>query len=424
MNKYWIILKEVYKKNVKSIGFVTMVLSPIILLGIVALIIYFVGRSETNQEPTSIAVLTEDSAVQEIMASPDIPLEVNADIASVEEAEEAMTEEKLDGYLVLETADDQIQGEYIHTEGNATETVAILNQVLSTYQVQIKGAAVGLTPEEVMDLVAPVEVQTTTVRIDEGEISQEDSLAETIQNWSAYAVSIGIFIFIMTYAGIIAEEVASEKGTRIMEVILSSVSSTAHFFGKLSGVLLICLTQIAIYVVLALVAYPFIRDIEWVQQLLEGVDLAAIFQSLLGYTLIFFLLGVIMYVVLAAFFGSLVTKIEDVNKSVTPIVFLAMIGFYGGLFAFASPDQPVVEVLSYVPFFTPFIMPFRIAANTVTTTGVWLSILGSTVFAVLLTYLSLMMYRSNVLIYSDTNMFQTIKRSWKVMQSDRKARTT
>lgn len=93
-----------------------------------------------------------------------------------------------------------------------------------------------------------------------------------------------------------------------------------------------------------------------------------------------------MYVVLAAFFGSLVTKIEDVNKAVTPIVFIAMIGFYGGLFAFGAPDQPLVLILSYIPLFTPFIMPFRIAAETVTQSGVWISILASGVFAVLLTF--------------------------------------
>lgn len=399
-----------------------MVLSPIILLGIIALIIYFVDRSFESEEPTSIAVISEETAIQDMFTSADLPIEVASDITSVEEAEEAMVEEEVEGYLLLETTNNQIQGEYIHTEGSAADTIAILNNVLSSYQVQMKGAEVGLTPEEVMGLVAPVEVEETVVRVEEGQVSDQDSLGNMLQRWSAYAVSIAVFIFIMTYAGIIAEEVASEKGTRIMEVILSSVSSTAHFFGKLSGVLLICLTQIAIYVVLGLIAWPFIRDMDIVQQVLGSIDLSEVLQALLGYTLIFFLLGVVMYVVLAAFFGSLVTKIEDVNKSVTPIVFLAMIGFYGGLFAFASPDQPVVVVLSYIPFFTAFIIPFRIAADTVSNMGIWLSIVGSTAFAALLTYLSLMMYRSNVLIYSDTNMFQTIKRSWKVMQSDRKAR--
>lgn len=424
MNKFWVILKEVYKKNVKSFGFITMVLSPLVLLGIIALIIYFVGRTMDSEEPTTIAVITEETSIQEVMTSADIPLHVEEDITTIDQANEAMVSEDIDGYVVLETENSQIQGEYIHTEGSASQTLAILSSVLSSYQVQMRGAEVGLSPDEVMGLVEPVEVQESIVRIEDGELLTEDSLENTIQTWSAYAVCIAIFIFIMTYAGIIAEEVASEKGTRIMEVILSSVSSTQHFFGKLGGVFLICLTQIAIYIVIGLIAYPFVREMEAVQQVLGGIDVASILSALLGYTLIFFLLGVIMYVVLAAFFGSLVTKIEDVNKSVTPIVFLAMIGFYGGLFAFASPDQMVVVVLSYIPLFTPFIMPFRIAADTVSLTGVWLSIIGSAVFAAVLTYLSLMMYRSNVLIYSDTNMFQTIKRSWNVMQSDKAARAS
>lgn len=113
---------------------------------------------------------------------------------------------------------------------------------------------------------------------------------------------------------------------------------------------MVCLTQIIIYIVLALIAYPFIKNLDFVQDLLTGVDIGTLLSNLLGTTLIYFVLGIILYAGLAAFFGSLVTKIEDVSKAVTPLVFLAMIGFYGGLFAFASPDQAVVKIGSQIPF--------------------------------------------------------------------------
>jgi ABC-2 type transport system permease protein len=142
----------------------------------------------------------------------------------------------------------------------------------------------------------------------------------------------------------------------------------------------------------------------------------------MGYTLIFFIVGVLMYVVLAAFFGSLATKMEDVNKAVTPIVFLALTGFYVGIFAFTAPDNMFVAVFSYIPLFTPFVMPFRIAAETVSTFGVWMSIIGTVGFAIVISFIALAFYRSNVLIYSDTNLLGTIKRSWSIMQSNKKAK--
>ena len=238
--------------------------------------------------------------------------------------------------------------------------------------------------------------------------------------WSSYVVGIAIFIFIMNYASIIGTEIASEKGTRIMEIVLSSVSSTTHFFGKLVGILLVCLTQIIIYVVLALVAYPFIKNITFVQEFFEGIDMGSLLSNLLGTTLIYFVLGIILYAGLAAFFGSLVTKIEDVSKAVTPLVFLALIGFYGGLFAFASPNQLIVKIGSQIPLFTPFIMPFRVASETVSTTGIVISIIVMVLFTILCTLLSLVMYRSNVLVYSDAGMMKTMKTSFSILKNERK----
>lgn len=207
-----------------------------------------------------------------------------------------------------------------------------------------------------------------------------------------------------------------------MEIILSSASATNHFFGKLTGVMLVLLTQVGIYALVGGAAYLYFRDSDFVQSIIGGIDLLSIFRELMGFTLIFFIVGVLMYVVLAAFFGSLATKMEDVNKAVTPIIFLALTGFYVGIFAFSAPDNLFVAVFSYIPLFTPFVMPFRIAADTVTTLGVWLSIAGTVIFAVLISVISLAFYRSNVLIYSDTNLLGTIKRSWNIMKSNRKAK--
>jgi len=421
MNKYWVITKEVYKKNVKSLGFLFMVLSPLLVVAFIAGLTYYFSQEEQAAPDVPIAVITEDEGISQVFTNEEWRFEVNEEIDTVEAAEEAILDESIGGYITAEVTEGTIQAEFVHTD-ELSDQSTLIQEALTNYQTMLRAGQLDLAPEEVMALSEPAMVEERFVNVEEGTLTEEDFSDRIIQQGGAYFVSIAIMIFIMTYAGIIAEEVASEKGTRIMEIILSSASATNHFFGKLTGVMLILLTQITIYAVVGLASYLYFRDSDIVQDVIGGLDLASIFQELMGYTLIFFVVGVLMYVVLAAFFGSLATKMEDVNKAVTPIVFLALTGFYVGIFAFTAPDNLLVEVFSYIPLFTPFVMPFRIAADTVSTLGLWLSIVGTIAFAVLISVVSLAFYRSNVLIYSDTNLLGTIKRSWSIMKSNRKAR--
>ncbi|MCC5890047.1 MAG: ABC transporter permease [Alkalibacterium sp.] len=421
MNKFWIITKEVFKKNIKSFGFLAMVLIPLVIVGFLAGLGYYFSQEAANAEAVPVAILTEDESLQTIFTENDWNIDVNEEITTEEEAETALIDEDIEGYIVAESDGSSVEASIVHTNG-LSQVIPQISEALTTHQAMLRAAELGLSSEEVMSLYAPVALDEQVVSISEGSLLEEDQMDRMIQVWSAYAVSIAIMAFIVTYSGIIAEEVANEKGTRIMEIILSSASATQHFFGKLVGVSIVMLTQIAIYIAAGTGAYFYFRNTDFVQGLIGGFDLVAMLQELLGYTLVFFIGGVLMYVILAAFFGSLATKMEDVNKAVTPIVFIALAGFYIGLFAFNSPENAVSVFFSYFPLFTPFVMPFRIASGTVATSGIWLSIIGTAAFTVLIAVVSLAFYRSNVLVYSDTNILGTIKRSWNIMQSNKKAK--
>ncbi|MDN6626620.1 MAG: ABC transporter permease [Pisciglobus halotolerans] len=422
MNKFWVILKESYRKNVQSVGFAVMVLSPLVILAIGLIIGYFVSTSEEDSLP--IAVITEDSQIKELLSSEQTNLKVDSGIQSEKEAERALGKEEIEGYATVQVQDGSIKAHYISTEDQGSPTAEIIQSLLTNYQTQLRGENLNLSSQEIAALSSPIDFSESIVTVTDGSVETEDNsalLGTIVKRGAAYLISIAIFIFIMTYASIIAQEIASEKGTHIMEVILSSVSSTVHFFGKLSGILLVCLTQIVIYAILGLIAYTQINEISFIQDLISTIDLSGLTGSFIVFNLILFLLGIFLYVVLAAFFGSLVTKIEDVNKAVSPVLFIALAGFYGGLFAFINPDHLIVTILSFVPLFTPFIMPFRIAAENVSSLAIWASLIGTFLFTILTTWVSLMLYRSNVLVYSDTNLVQTIKRSWNILKSERRS---
>lgn len=414
MHKFWVIVGQVYKKNVKSFGFLTMILSPIILLGIIAAILTFVENTET--EIPVIAVFSEMDAVTETIQNESEYFKVDSNIQSVAEAEDALAVEEIDGYLTVSQIDNQLSATYNQTPDAAFMDIEHLNILLSNIQLEMQASRLSLPAETITSLLTPPLIEKKTISIEDGEITEGDSLRQNLKIGAAYGISIAIFMFIMTYSSIIAEEIASEKGTRIMEVILSSVNATTHFFGKLVAIFLICLTQILAYLIIGLIAFQFDR----VKSLLPaGVNLFETLKLVAGTSLYYFLMGISLYAVIAAFLGSLVSKIEDVSKAVTPIVFTALIGFYGGMFALVNTTHPIIKIGSHIPLFTPFIMPFRIAAETATSFEVGISMLFMFLFTIFVTIVSLILYRSNVLIYSDSGMFKTIKTSFRNIRNER-----
>lgn len=416
MNKFWIIVGEVYKKNVKSGAFLSMVLSPVIIIAVIGIVAFFVNSSS---EVPKIAIVSDNQEIVQLLKTDKKSYKVNAKITTTADAEKALKKDDIAGYLVINESKSAITGEFIKTPTSADVDTTLMLQTLTALQTNQIASNLGLSQEEVGSLTQPADIKVKTIKFD-GDKQQTNNDTDTmIKVFGAYFVSFVIYMLMIYYSAIIAQEIASEKGTRIMEIILSSVSATEHFFGKLVGILFVCLTQIVAYIVMGTIAYRFGKSLDFVQNLMNGIDLVEILKGLISYSLIFFILGMLLYSVLSAFLGSLVSKVEQASKAVTPLTFVIMIGFFAGIYGMGSPNAPLVKIGSYVPLFTPFIMPFRIANDTVSSGGVLTSILITFVFTGVVTYLSLMMYRSNVLVYSDTGLFKTMKNSWVIMRNER-----
>ncbi|HLR88636.1 MAG TPA: ABC transporter permease [Atopostipes sp.] len=416
MNKLGVFIKDTFIKNVKSVSFITMLLSPIILLAIIAGIVYFATQSDSEAPEVEIAVISEDPSIAQMLVESDETLAIADEVTTVEEARDALGNDEISGYLEVNWEDDQLNGSLTHD--GLDNHIPIIEQVLTNTQVLVRASELNVTPEQLQSLNEPVVLDTQVVSVDEGEVVEEDSLERGIQIGSAYVINIVILMFIMFYASTVIEEVAGEKGTRMMEVILSSTTATTHFFGKLIGVFLVMLVHILFYVIVGFGAYTYFKDHELVVSLIGDMDIGAILVDFLEFSSVFLIIGVIMYMFIAAFLGSLITKTEDINRAATPLSLLVVLGFYIGLFAMTQPENSIVVISSFVPLMTPFVMPFRIATGTVSDLHVWLSLGGTVLFVGLLAYISLIFYRANVLIYSDTNFINTIKQSWTLVRSE------
>ncbi|KAF1295713.1 sodium ABC transporter permease [Enterococcus sp. JM4C] len=422
MSKFWIITSDVYKKNVKSISFLVMILVPFIMLGVVYLAGMFAGDMATVDKIGLVS--NQPEVAQALAADKSSDYEFTA-IDSAKEAQKELSDEKIDAYMVV-TIDEEAmtaKGELFSQSSMGQSTELILQQLLGSLQSSGRATQLGLSPEEVASLSQPAEFVKQKVSFDDsGKMTVGEDNSD-IQFLVSYAATIVLFMIIITYAQIIAQEIASEKGTRIMEVILSSTKAQTHFYGKLTGVLLVAVTQIVLYVVIFGVAFMKFKDLEIVKQFTESGALQKIVGPFLGFTAIFILLGILIYSVLAALCGSLVNKAEDTAKAILPVTYLSLGAYMLGLTLGASdPNNVVIRVSSYIPFLSSYVMPIRLANETVDMTGAAISVVVLIVSTFVLMYLSATLYKSNVLVYSEGGLFSSLKQSLSIMKNEKRSK--
>lgn len=417
MSKFWIIALDVYKKNVKSISFLILLLIPVIMGGV----FYLVGNfAESTSDVSEIGIVSEQSQLAEELAKQKSNSYQFKVVASAKKAQQQLKEEVLDAYLVIDASGEAIKGS-LYSETSIGQTTELqLQQILTGLQSTNRAAALGLTPEQVASLSQPANFTKQKVSFtDDGKMSTGEDHSG-IQAAVSYGVSIILFVFILTYAQIIAQEIASEKGTRIMEIILSSTKAQTHFYGKLVGVLLVALTQLVLYAAIFGLSYNYIKDLDIVKQFIGNLDIGKLFGSFLVFTIVFALLGILIYSVLAALCGSLVNKAEDTAKAILPVTYLSMIGYFiSMMMGMMDPNNMIIRIGSYIPFLSSYFMPVRLASDTVGIGGALISVVILVVSTLILMMLSAKMYKSNVLIYNEKGVFAALKESISVMQNNR-----
>ncbi len=417
MSKFWVITKDVYRKNVRSISFIIMLLVPFIA----AAGLYIINQVTDNatEEGDTIGVVVQGDSDLLNTVEVQTVLDSMTVLNSKEQGEEQLKEEEIDGLLLLSVEKDQINGEFYSSNTMPQVTMA-LNQQLNQLQSSLRAKALGLSEEEVASLNASVPFSVQKITFNEnGEMNTEEDFT-SIRLVVGMATTILLFIFIVTYASIIAQEIASEKGTRIMEVILSSVSARSHFYGKLAGILLVALTQIVVYAVSIGLGFYWLKNNSTVQAFLAEFSIRDILGEFLVYTLLYLILGILIYAVLAALCGSLVSKVEDVSKAILPVTYLSLAGYMIGLsLGMANPDHLVIRVTSFIPFLSSYTMPIRLANNFVSTGEVLLSLMILVLSIVGLIIFSERMYKANVLVYNDNGIFAALKQSVSLMTKNK-----
>ena len=372
-----------------------MVISPFLFLALSVGIGYLQGSSMAKN--SKIAVVTTVPSVEEGLKGTN---GINFDYKDEASAQTAIKDEKIKGYLTVDQEDSVIKAVY-HGETSLESGIklAVTNR-LNELQYQLNRSAANLSQEQEKRLSQTVDF---TEKIDE---SKENK--KIVQTIAAAGLGFFLYMILITYASVTAQEVASEKGTKIMEVVFSSIRASHYFYARMLALLLVILTHIGIYVVGGLAAILLFKDIPILAQ--SGI-LNHLGEAFSLNTLLFVLVSLFMYVVLAAFLGSMVSRPEDSGKALSPLMILIIGGFFGVTALGAAGDNLILKIGSYIPFISTFFMPFRAINGYANGLEAWISLAITIAFAVTATVFIGRMYASLVLQTDDLGPWKTFKRA-------------
>ena len=255
----------------------------------------------------------------------------------------------------------------------------------------------GLTPEQT-EQIMNAQVTGTT------ELLGKDQAQNFLYT---YIMIMALYMVILLYGQMVATNVATEKSSRAMEVLITSAKPTAMMFGKVLASCIAGFTQLVLVFGTAILFYNLNKEN------LSNPIIDSIFNipiELFIYMIVFFILGFLIYAFMFGAIGSTASKLEDINTSTMPLMFAFVIAFIIVMISMTSGsvDNTAITVCSYIPFTSPMAMFTRICLGTVAWYEIAISIgilIGTTIG---IGVVAARIYRVGVLLYGMPPKFITI----------------
>jgi len=217
-------------------------------------------------------------------------------------------------------------------------------------------AALGVPPEA-LEAVQALEVKTTAFSpraTGGGLVANRDRLPGIV----GFAAAFLLWSMILTGAGILLNSVIEEKSNRVLEVLLASASSAEIMFGKILGVAGVTLTVLTVWATVG-------GTIMSVTQPALAADIAAVLlgKGLIFYFAVYLVGGYLLYAAIFVAVGAFCETTREAQTLLGPVMALLTIPIVFMTQAIRRPDAPLIEALSWIPPFTPFLMTARAASQ-------------------------------------------------------------
>lgn len=428
MNKVWIIIQREFLTRVKKKSFILLtLLMPLIMVAVVAIpaALAFVDSDETF----TVGIVDETGLyAKEFKNTDKITYQSVNDNAPIDTITNVLKSDDSPYTQILYIADTltnvQSGAAVIYSVGETPNDVEKdVNQVLRDKIRHDRLAAFNLPNAEEVVKAADVDFSVKTLRkTDEGDKESSADLAAGV----GLFLSLFIYMFIMSYGGMVMGSVTEEKTNRIVEIIISSVKPWQLMAGKIIGVGLVGLLQMAIWGTMIVLittvggaAYglttppnlptgeetlmasslstPPVGEMEGVAEFLQivaGMD----FMGIMVCFVLYFIGGYLLFASLFAAFGAAVDSQEDTGQFMTPIILIFVFALYAAMFSIENPNGPLAVWCSYIPLTSPIVMMVRMPFD-VPMWNVLLSIGILYATAIVVVLLSAKIYRIGVLMY-------------------------
>ncbi|MBJ8349062.1 ABC transporter permease [Streptococcus zalophi] len=402
MKQLLLVAKESYFRQVKSWAFFFMVISPFIFI-FFSSVMGYIGAS-TAMRGTQVAIVTEDKMIEEAFMS---QLDYSNDYPDAKKAQKALDDEDIAGYLEIDTSETQLKAIYHGDNPLSVYDKGFVTQLLNSFQ-QTRNTLSAQLSQEQMTLLA------TEPQLQE-DIKEGAQLENSGKQIAFFGLVMLMYIIIITYASTTAQEIANEKGTKIMEVIFSSIPADLYFYGRIIGFLGVILTHVGIYALGGYLSFLGLSQFSGTKEMVASIQplLSSVFEHLDWSMILFVVLGIFIYVILAALCGSLIVRVEDASKAVQPAIYLVILGFFGALsLGQQGYDHILLKIGSYIPFLSSFFMPIRLINGYATTTESIISLIILLASVVgLIIYIG-KSYSGLILQTDDLGFIKNLKRSF------------
>jgi len=351
MGAVWQVAKREMKERGRSKAYLlTSLFTILIVVGIVVIPTFFEGGTseyevgsvgEGNAEIVDAAIQIGNAGDIE-GEDPSVAMEV-IEYDSRQEGEIALAEDEVDILLVDAT---EIVTDAAGAGGLGGNSLSnLLQRGAATLELERLVAEEGNAAAEVVELMTTDTLEVTS-------LDGEDPVDES-QVFVAYAGLMLLYVAILLYGTWILTGVTEEKTNRVVEVLLSALRPWQLLGGKIVGIGMLGLTQLAITLLMAALAINF-----------TGVlDLPEIPIANLAGIILWFVLGFLLYAVLFAAAGSLVSRMEDAQTAAMPMTMLAVAGMFVSIAALENPEGIVARIGTFFPLTAPMVVPVRTALN-------------------------------------------------------------
>jgi len=415
MNKFFLVMWHTFWTRFKSKAFI--ISTAITLLVIFSLTnIDKIIEAFTGDEKEMIVLDDTDSTYEMVEASLKDIDNVSFELFEkpLDEGKRLVEEGEYDGFLHFVKEDDRFPNVYFYTEKGGVSTVEMtIEQVLQQFKTMAATEEAGVNEEQLALINEPLQFEK--IALSEGAKSEEEmNQARGI----VYVMLFVLYMAIIIYGQMIASDVAVEKSSRVMEILISSAPPTTHMFAKIIGIALLGLSQMIIIVVFG---FTLLRNKFEVipDEVMTEFGFGDLSFSLYIYALVFFILGYLLYATIAAMLGSLVSRVEDVQQLIFPLIMLIIIAFMIAMVGLSMPEAKFITITSFIPFFAPMIMFLRVGMINVPIWEVALSISILILTIIILGWLAARVYRGGVLLYGPSRSLKDFKQALQLSKKEK-----